>query len=218
MRTALWIAVLAVANMGATFLLQWYVLVFFGPGRETDALFAGMTVPNLVVVLTSAPVGNTLVPLLSQQTEGRPRRSVAWAIFIIISALFGALTVLFYLTAQWWAPALAPGFEGEARALLVSTSRIQVLGVVFTAQYSVAWAMTQARRQFVSVEISLLVSVGLALGLMMWVAPRYGVLGVAWLNAGRAVPTLVPYTTLMRSFLTAQWWAPALAPGFEGEA
>lgn len=210
MRTALWIAALAVANMGATFLLQWYVLVFFGPGRETDALFAGMTVPNLVVVLTSAPVGNTLVPLFAQQPAGAGRQSVAWAMFAIISGIFGALSVLFYFTAGWWAPALAPGFEGEARALLVETSRIQVLGVVFTAQYSVAWAMCQARRQFVSVEVSLLVSVGLALGLMMWIAPRYGVLGVAWLNAGRAVLQTILLLPGMGGLVRPDWRAPAL--------
>ena len=210
MRTALWIAALAVANMGVTFLLQWYVLVFFGPGRETDALFAGMTVPNLVVVLTSAPVGNTLVPLLSQHAAGPARRSIAWALLGLISVIFGVLTVGFFFTAQWWAPALAPGFEGEARALLVSTSRIQVLSVVFSAQYSVVWAMCQARRRFVSVEVSLLVSVGLALALMMWVAPRYGVLGVAWLNAGRAVVQVALLLPGMGAFVRPDWRAPAL--------
>ena len=186
MRTALGIALLAAVNMAATFALQWYVLVFFGPGRETDAIFAGLTVPNLVVMLTAAPVGNTLVPLLAQQPEGRPRREIAWAVLVAITALFGALTGALLLTVDLWAPALAPGFAGEDRALLVTTSRIQVVSVVFTAQYSVAWAMCQARRAFVAAELSLLASLGLSFGALVWAAPRYGVEGVAWVNAGRA--------------------------------
>lgn len=210
MRTALGIAVLAAVNMAATFLLQWYVLVFFGPGNETDALFAGLTVPNLVVMLTAAPVGNTLVPLLSQQMEGAPRRQVAWAVFAAITAVFGALTGALLLTVDLWAPALAPGFEGERRDLLLTTSRIQVVSVVFTAQYSVAWAMCQARRAFVAAEVSLLLSLGLSFGALLWAAPRYGVEGVAWVNAGRAVAQTVLLLPAMGWMVRPDLKSPAL--------
>lgn len=210
MGTALRIAVLAAINMGGTFLLQWYVFVFFGPGRETDALFAGLTVPNLVVVLTSAPVGNTLVPLLSSQTEPETRRRTAWALLGAISVVFGLLTGLLLLTVQWWAPALAPGFEGEARALLIDTSRIQLLSVVFTAQYSVVWAMCQARRRFVSVEVSLLISLAIAFGALVFIAPRWGIIGVAWLNVGRAVVQTILLLPGMGAFTRPDWRAPIL--------
>lgn len=196
--------------MGGTFLLQWYVFVYFGPGRETDALFAGMTVPNLVVALTSAPVGNTLVPLLSGETDPARRRQLAWAVLGAISLFFGAVTVLLVLTVQWWAPVLAPGFDSEARALLIHTSGIQVLSVVFTAQYSVVWAMCQARRRFVPVELSLLASLIIAFGLMVWIAPRWGVVGVAWLNAGRALLQTLLLLPAMGAWIRPDWRAPAL--------
>ncbi len=215
MGTALRIAVLAALNMGGTFLLQWYVFVFFGPGRETDALFAGMTVPNLVVALTSAPVGNTLVPLLSRERDPRRRRQVAWAILIAITVVFGVVAAVLLLTVQWWAPVLAPGFEGASRDLLVETSRIQVLSVVFTAQYSVVWAMCQARRRFITVEISLMVSLVVAFVLMIWIAPIWGVLGIAWLNAGRALLQTALLLPALGAWVRPDWRSSALKDAWQ---
>ena len=53
MKQAIQLGTLSAANIGVAFLFQWYVLTHLGPGIETDALFAGMTLPQLVLAVIS---------------------------------------------------------------------------------------------------------------------------------------------------------------------
>ena len=74
MRQPLLLGVLAASNIGIAFLYQWYVLVQLGPGVETDALFAGMTVPQLALAVVSGSLMHVLVPLLAGEPADRFRR------------------------------------------------------------------------------------------------------------------------------------------------
>lgn len=206
-RTAI-LAVLAAAGMALGFLNQWLIYYFFGAGRETDALFAGFTVPQFVIGLISGPLGNTLVPLLSTEADDRQRHEDAYTLLATVTALFGGASLVGIATAGLWVPILVPGFEGADRDLVVYLSRVQLLGVVFAAQYGVLWATCQAQRQFVHVEVMLIGAFVVSIVAMALAAPVFGIEGMAWIAAGRpAVQAvlLLPFVTVSR-------------PNFRGEA
>lgn len=184
MKLAIKLGVLSAANIGIVFLFQWYVLIQLGPGVETDALFAGMVVPQLVLAVISGSLMHVLVPLLAGESEDRLRHD-AWGFFILIGGLFGLLAVLLYAAALWWVPLTVPGFDGAGKALTVELARIQLIGMVFAAVNGVQWATYHARQQFLWAELTPILSSSIALLLLIWALPRFGVIAAAWIGALR---------------------------------
>ncbi|MHB1245465.1 MAG: murein biosynthesis integral membrane protein MurJ [Sulfuriferula sp.] len=182
---------LSAANIGMIFLFQWYVLIQLGPGVQTDALFAGMTIPQLVLAVISGSLMHVLVPLLAGESEDQLRQD-AWGFFSLIGGLFGLLTVLLYATAPWWAPLTVPGFDKAGQILTVELTRIQLIGMVFAAVNGVQWATYHARQQFLWAEFTPILASAFALLLLIWALPRYGVIAAAWIGTLRlGVQTLL---------------------------
>lgn len=103
MKLTLSLGALASANVVFLFLIQGYILIVIGPGMETDALFAGMTIPQLVLLVISGSLMHVLVPLLATEDESDFRRC-AWGFFILIGGIFVALACLLYFFAPFWVP------------------------------------------------------------------------------------------------------------------
>ena len=191
MKQTLQLGALSAANMGAAFLFQWYALTQLGPGLETDALFAGMTLPHLVLAVVSGSLMHVLVPLLSGEDPSRLRHDV-WGFTVLIGALFSVLAVVLYISAPWWVPLTVPGFSAAGIALTLDLTRIQVIGMVFTAINGVQWAAYHARQQFVWAEATPMLASALALLLLVWALPRFGVVAAAWISTLRiALQTLL---------------------------
>lgn len=172
---------LSAVNIGIAFLFQWYVLTQLGSGMETDALFAGMTLPQLVLVVISVSLMHVLVPLLAGEDEDRLRHD-AWGFLVLIGSLFGVLAIVLYTTAPWWIPITVPGFSNAGKYLTVELTRIQLIGMVFTAINGVQWAAYHARQQFVWAEFTPILSNLLGLLLLIWALPKYGVVAAAWIS------------------------------------
>ncbi len=185
MKQTVTLALLAGTNILITLLFQWYVITQLGVGLETDALFAGMAVPQLILLVVSSSLTHVLVPLLA--TEGPLTfRQNAWGFFLGISGVFTVLAVLLYVTAAHWVPWLVPGFSKAGQALTVILTRIQLLSMIFTASVSVLWSVYHARQRFVWVELSTLLSSAIGLVLLYKILPMYGVVGVAVLIVFRS--------------------------------
>ena len=184
MKQAIQLGTLSAANIGIAFLFQWYVLTQLGPGTETDALFAGMTLPQLVLAVISGSLMHVLVPLLAGEDEDRLRHD-AWGFFVLVGGLFGVLATILYLTAPWWIPLTVPGFDAAAKALTVELTRIQLIGMVFAAVNGVQWAAYHAKQQFVWAEFTPILVSAFALLLLIWALPRYGVVAAAWISTLR---------------------------------
>lgn len=180
MKQAFQLGILSSVNIGISFLFQWYVLIQLGPGVETDALFAGMAVPQLVLAVISGSLMHVLVPLLAGESEDRLRYD-AWGFLILIGGLFGLLAVLLYAAAFWWVPLTVPGFDEAGKALTVELARIQLVGMVFAAANGVQWAAYHARQQFFWAELAPILSSSIALLLLIWALPRFGVIAAAWI-------------------------------------
>src|SRR5687768_3231771 len=73
------------ASISATGILvnlayQWYVLTRVGPGSQTDALFAGMMVPQFILAVVAGSLSYVLVPVLATESDGA-RGRLAWTLF-----------------------------------------------------------------------------------------------------------------------------------------
>ncbi len=184
MKQAIQLGTLSAANIGIAFLFQWYVLTQLGPGIETDALFAGMTLPQLVLAVISGSLMHVLVPLLAGEDEDRLRHD-AWGFLVLVGGLFGVLATVLYATAPWWIPLTVPGFDAAGKALTVELTRIQLIGMVFAAVNGVQWAAYHAKQQFVWAEFTPILVSTFALLLLIWALPRYGVVAAAWISTLR---------------------------------
>lgn len=184
MKQAIQLGILSTSNIGINFLFQWYVLTKLGPGIETDALFAGMTLPQLVLVVISTSLMHVLVPLLAGENEEKLRHD-AWAFLVLIGGLFVLIAIILYVSAPWWIPLTVPGFSCAGQSLTVELTRIQLVGMVFTAVNGVQWAAYHARQQFVRAEFTPILSSILGLLMLMWALPRFGVVAAAWISTLR---------------------------------
>jgi putative peptidoglycan lipid II flippase len=194
MKQTLTLATLAGANILLSLLLQWYVITQLGVGIETDALFAGMALPQLILSVVSSSLTHVLVPLLATENELTFRQN-AWGFFLGVSGLFTMLALALYVTAGYWVPWLVPGFSQPARVLTISLTRIQLISMIFTASASVLWSVYHARQRFIWVELSTLLSNVIALILILKLLVIYGVTGAALvivLRTGLQVAWLMP--------------------------
>src|SRR6185312_13741443 len=186
MKRTVTLALLAGTNILVTLLFQWYVITQLGVGIETDALFAGLAIPQLILTVVSTSLTHVLVPLLATEAAGEFRRN-SWGFFLGISGVFTIIALVLYLTAGLWVRWLVPGFTEPARILTISLTRIQLVSMIFTASVSVLWSIYHAKQQFIWVELSTLLSSALSFALLIVVLPVYGVTGAALLLVLRSV-------------------------------
>lgn len=213
MKLILQLGFLSAANIGFAFISQWYVLTQLGPGIETDALFAGMTIPQLALVIVSGSLMHVLVPLLSGKEEQELRHD-AWGFLVLVGGLFAFLAIVLYLTAPWWVPLSVPGFSETGRELTIMLTRIQLVGMVFSAINGVQWAAYHARQCFLWAEFTPLLVSAFTLLLLIWALPRFGIIAAAWMNTLRiGLQTLLlapgmgyPVCPNLRSFTLQQAW------------
>jgi putative peptidoglycan lipid II flippase len=182
---------LAAVNLVCGLLIQWYVVTRLGVGIQTDALFAGMAVPQLGLAVISGSLASVLVPILSGRSQPFFGQA-AWTFFLAIAGLAALLTAVLWATAPIWVSWLLPGFGSEARSLTVELTRIQLFGLVFTAAIAVLWSVYYAEHRFLRAEAAPVLGSLLAFGAVVWGLPRFGIRIAAWATVGRtAVPVLL---------------------------
>ncbi|HEX8145398.1 MAG TPA: lipid II flippase MurJ [Pyrinomonadaceae bacterium] len=194
MKQSLILAWLSASNILLGLFIQWYVITRLGIGIETDALFAGMVLPQLILAVFATSLTYVLVPILATEDEKSFRRD-AWGFFLIVAGLSTIFALLFYVTARLWVPLLVPGFPAEGQALTIELTRIQMASLVFTAAASVLWSVYGARQKFVWTEASALLANLSGLLWLIWMLPRHGIRAGAWamvLRTGLQMVCLMP--------------------------
>jgi putative peptidoglycan lipid II flippase len=204
MKLPLSLGALSGANLFLLFLFQAFVLVTLGPGVETDALFAGMALPQLVLAVISGSLMHVLVPYLAGEEESRIQQDT-WGIFIVVGVAFGFLSAALYIFASIWVPWIVPGFSPAGKKLTVLLTRIQLIGVSFTALTGVLWAVYHARQQFLWAEFSPFLGNLLGLGCLVWALPRFGITAVAWILVLRTILQLLLLLPGLPAFRKPNW-------------
>lgn len=204
MRLSLTLGGLAALNVLCSFAYQWYIYTRIGPGAETDALFASMMLPQLVLAVVAGSLTHVLVPLLSTRSGDDFRRD-AWMFFQAIGLVFGSAAFLLFVAAPFWIPATVPGFDLATRELTVELFRIQVLGMVFTALTGVLWSTYHARHRFVWAEASPLVAIALSFPLLVWGLPILGVAAAAWAMVAKSAVQMIFLLPGLGRFVVPDW-------------
>lgn len=179
MKLAVILGGLSGINILLSFVYQWYIVTTLGPGSETDALFAGMVIPQLVLAVVSGSLTHVLVPVLASNTKEALYRDT-WSFFLAIGAFSSVLSLLLFLTAPFWAPWTVPGFDSNNKLLTISLVQIQLFGIVFNSLLAVLLSFYHARQKFIWVEVSSLLSTVVGLIFLIWGLPVFGVKIAAW--------------------------------------
>jgi putative peptidoglycan lipid II flippase len=209
MKLNLALGTLAGTNLLLGLLIQWYVVTRLGVGAATDALYAGLVVPQVFVTVLSGSLMHVLVPLLAGEEPAEFARA-AWGFFLGITAVFALTGAVLYVAAPFWVRWLLPGFSASQRDLTVSLTRIQLIGMVFTASLSVLWSAYHARNRFIWAELAPAVASLIVLAALVPALPRFGVAAAAWASVARSgLPVLFLLPGLGR-WARPRWRSPSV--------
>ena len=204
----------AVVNILATLAIHWSVVTHLGIGMESDAFFAAMIVPQLLLVLATSSLLHVLVPLLTtQKSDSEEQRRELSGILLAVTGAALVITATLYLGSRFWVRWIVPGFTPQGYELAVSLTKIQVLGLLFGAADCVLRAACRARRRFIWAEAATASANIAGLVLLVWALPRYGVFAAAWISVLRiALPVIVMWP------LVGGWSRPTLWSPVRSEA
>ncbi|HXG46595.1 MAG TPA: lipid II flippase MurJ [Methylomirabilota bacterium] len=197
----------AAATTFVGFLIQWYTLTHVGPGPQTDALFAGLTVPQFIVVVASNPLAHVLVPLLATGDRSA-REGGAWAVFLLSLMGFAVLAAILAASASLWLPLLVPGFSDSAKQLTVRLGRIQMGGMAFMATAAVLRSAFHARNEFIWAAFSAFLASVAGLAALVLMLPAYGVDAAAWSFTLRSALEFILLVPALGPFRRPAWHSP----------
>jgi len=171
---------------------------FFGNSGVADAVKAAFRIPNLLQNLFGEGVlSASFIPvyarLLAERDEHEARR-VAGAVAAALGLAMSLLVLLGMLATPWLIDLVAPGFEGERRALTIVLVRVLFPGVALLVMS--AWCLgilNSHRRFFLSYAAPVLWN-AVIIGVMLWVGPRRAAedlaVWVAWAAVGGSAAQL----------------------------
>jgi peptidoglycan biosynthesis protein MviN/MurJ (putative lipid II flippase) len=208
------LSAVTMAQIASAFAIQWYTVAQLGAGPETDAFYAGFTLPQIVMVVAIDPLGFVLVPMLAV-TQASERKIAGSLLFWFVGVASVLITLLLILLLPLIVPFLVPGFSEATTQLTIKLARIQVIGVVGAACMMVLSSLYHAGQQFIrpalwtlvwtlvgwlilvvgiqerGVSLAAWVQVLCSIGPMLSLAPSIGWLGRSeWLTLGANVREL----------------------------
>jgi len=204
MRISFWMALLS--GVGIIFLVffQWMILGIIGPGKETDAFFAAMMVPEVFQAVVTGSLTHVLVPLFAT-AEKEQLDQDASTFFWGFGLLFFALFLLLSVTSSHWLPVAFPGFDEQSLQLTASLIKIQLFGMVLTAMSAVLASVGNAKKRFIHVEVSAVAGAGTALLLLIYGLSRYGIIIAAWAICLRGLVQLILLVPQVGAFKKPDW-------------
>jgi putative peptidoglycan lipid II flippase len=171
------------AGAGATILLsflsQWFILTRLGAGRVTDAYFAALAVPIVMLYVLGDPLNRVALPILSVK-KGAEYWTYAWTTMQVSTLMFLGIAAAIFLSAPSWIPYLVPGFSSEATRKTIDLTRILVLGMVFQGASITARAAWNGRTYFIWPSMAGVIGVSCSLLFLVMTLRRFGVSAAAW--------------------------------------
>ena len=175
------LSAITVFQIISSFAIQWVTVVRLGLGVQSDALFVGYTIPQVIISVVADSLIFVVVPLLASKSEQELNED-GWQLFVAIGAVFGILTVLFYFAIPAITYLIVPGLSLPAKQLAISLSKIQIFSIIGSALYAILTALYQVRHRFVWPMLSVLISSICGLIILFWALPVYGVQLAAWVQ------------------------------------
>jgi putative peptidoglycan lipid II flippase len=194
-------------NLLLQFLFQWYIIIFFGAGTETDAFFGAMALPQFILMVLSGSLTMVLIPLISNYS-GNEFLEESWNYFQAVGILFTIISILLLLTSYWWVGWILPGFKGENFTLSLNLARIQLVGMLFSALLSVLWAAHSAKGNFVLIETTSIIANSISFVALLIISKYMGIYAAAWLNVLRVLLQVLFLMKLLGPYRSFQYSSP----------
>jgi putative peptidoglycan lipid II flippase len=216
LRLGMALSAVTFAQLAISFAIQWYTVTQLGAGADTDALYAALTVPQMVMLVLIDPVAFVLTPLLSTKHE-RERQIVGSQIVWVVAGGSSLIAAGAAIMAPLTVPVLAPGFSEATAELAVSLARIEAGAIAGAACTMVLTSLYHAGRVFLRPVLAVLMSSVVAGIILAGGIHSGGIILAAWVQvimfAGPAF-LLLPaiswwpwsgYSGLLR-LLSEVWW------------
>jgi putative peptidoglycan lipid II flippase len=175
------LSLITTVQIVVSFAIQVYTVTCFGAGRETDALYTGLTLPLVITVLVIETFSVVIIPQLTALPE-HDLKNIGWQLFLSAGIFFLFTSLLLFLVAPLLVPLLVPGFNDTAQQLTIRMTRIQVWTLVGTGCYAVLSALYQVRDRFIWALLSQMVATVIGGLLLVWKVKEFGIIFAAWIQ------------------------------------
>ncbi|MFA7286534.1 MAG: murein biosynthesis integral membrane protein MurJ [Patescibacteria group bacterium] len=182
-RTAWLVASASVASRALGVFRDRVLASEFGAGDTLDVYYAAFRFPDLIynLVIVGALSAGFIPVFMAAKEKGKNehwRIAGVFASAIALTLFF--MAVLLAVTAPYLVPILAPGFSDEKQQVVISLTRILCFSPLLLGMSAVAGAVLQSFQRFFLFSIApIFYNLGIICG-ALFLAPRYGIRGVAW--------------------------------------
>jgi len=198
------LASVAGLNIFLSFGLNWYTMTTLGPGSETDALYAGLVIPTLILAIFIGSFESVLVPLMATEKADTFSQH-GWTFFQGVGIFYGSVAMFLWFTAPVWAPLTVPGFDQSTKVLVISLIEIHLISMVGNALFIVLAGIYHARQKFLLVEFSTSISALVGLGFLIWALPRFGVIAAAWATVIKVFLQILCLSSALGAYKKPDW-------------
>ncbi len=166
-----------------------YFAQIFGATRALDAYNAAFLIPDLLFnILVASGIAAAFVPILTELLKFDAQRALKYTNSIITAAI-GSMTLVSAMIIIFAGPIsalVAPGFDLADRALVAQILRVLALSPILFGVSNTIGAMLVTKRRFLYYGLSpVLYNLGI-IGGTIFLAPHFGIMGVALGTIGGA--------------------------------
>ncbi|MDO8667669.1 MAG: lipid II flippase MurJ [bacterium] len=166
-----------------------YFARIFGASRALDAYNAAFLIPDLLFnILVASGIAAAFVPVLTGLLKLDAKRAAEYANSVITAAI-GSMIITSAIIMVFAGPISAlvvPGFDLTDRALVAKILRVLAISPIFFGISNAIGAMLVTKRRFLYYGLSpVLYNLGI-IGGTIFLAPRFGIMGVAFGTVGGA--------------------------------
>jgi Uncharacterized membrane protein, putative virulence factor len=180
--------IFSILNLAFVVVTQLFTVMTIGPSSQTDALFAGMTIPTVILAVISGALTNVLVPLF---VNVRDARIYLWQ-HIYIMLLGGYVLVIpLALTCHYWVGIVFPGFDHPTQELTAHIIITQLLALPLSLCSAIFTAYLNSQSKFLSAECIAAICSLVVFPLIFIFVPKYGVLATSYLYIAKTVGLLL---------------------------
>jgi len=159
-----------------------YFAQVFGATRVLDAYNAAFLIPDLLFnILVASGIAAAFIPIFTELLKLDGRRAIRYA-NSVMSAATGSMiitAVVIIIFANPISALVVPGFNLADRALVAEILRLLALSPLFFGASNAIGAMLVTKRRFLAYGLSpVLYNLSIILG-TLWLAPHFGIMGVA---------------------------------------
>lgn len=188
MRQGVYIGAVVSLQLIAQLITQLLVIRIVGIGQGTDAYIAAQTVPAVLAAIIITALQSVWLPRLSVLTGDAETWKTEQSIAQGQAALLGGgLLFLVGISASIWVPVIFPGFDLYQQELTVKFCWIFLVAAAFNSQSALLTVALRARGRFLAAEIVALLGTLIALVVLYYILPKWGLDAAVWVVLFRSV-------------------------------